>query len=96
MFKYIYIHFIFFKDFIYLSTRDTERERQRHRQRDEQAPCRDPDVGLNLRTPGSRPERKADTQPLSHPGAHNRPNLNGNFVQLTQSFERNVRILKNQ
>ena len=31
--------------------RDTERERQRHRQREKQAPCREPDVGLNLRTP---------------------------------------------
>ena len=26
------------------------------------------DVGLNPRTPGSRPEPKADAQPLSHPG----------------------------
>ena len=25
-------------------------------------------VGLDPRTPGSRPERKADAQPLSHPG----------------------------
>ena len=30
-----------------------ERERQRHRQREEQAPCREPDVGLDRRTPGS-------------------------------------------
>ena len=27
-----------------------------------------PDVGLDPGTPGSRPELKADTQPLSHPG----------------------------
>ncbi|CAD7685649.1 unnamed protein product [Nyctereutes procyonoides] len=27
-----------------------------------------PNVGLNPRTPGSPPEPKADTQPLSHPG----------------------------
>ena len=26
------------------------------------------DVGLDPRTPGSRPEPKADAQPLSHPG----------------------------
>ena len=44
--------------------RDTERERQRHRQREKQAPCGDPDVGLD---PGV-PETKADAQPLSHPG----------------------------
>ena len=29
--------------------------------------CKDPDVGLDPRTPGSRPEPKADAQPLSHP-----------------------------
>ena len=43
------------------------RERQRHRQREKQAPCRDPDAGLDPGTPGSLPEPKADTQPLSHP-----------------------------
>ena len=47
--------------------KDTHTERQRHRQREKQAPCREPDVGLNPRTLGSRPELKADTQPLSHP-----------------------------
>lgn len=29
---------------------------------------REPDAGLHPRTPGSRPEQKADAQPLSHPG----------------------------
>ena len=28
----------------------------------------EPDVGLDLGTPGSQPEAKADAQPLSHPG----------------------------
>ena len=51
--------------------RDTERERerQRHRQREKQAPCREPDVRLDLGALGSQPELKADAQPLSHPGA---------------------------
>ena len=49
----------FKKYFIYSFMRDTRRERQRHRQREKQAPCRDPDVGLDLRTPGSHPEPKA-------------------------------------
>ena len=44
------------------------KERQRHRQIKKQAPCREPDVGLNPRTPGSQPEQKADAQPLSHSG----------------------------
>ena len=34
--------------------RDTEKERQRHRQREKQAPCREPDAGLDPRSPGSR------------------------------------------
>ena len=32
-------------------------------------PCGEPDVGLDPRTLESRPEPKADVQPLSHPGA---------------------------
>ena len=35
--------------------RDTERERQRHREREKQAPCREPDVGLDPGSPGSHP-----------------------------------------
>ena len=46
--------------------RDTERERQRHRQIEKQAPCREPDERIGPRTLGSRPEPKADAQPLSH------------------------------
>ena len=38
--------------------RDTERERQRHRQREKQAPCREPDVGLDPGTRGSGPGLK--------------------------------------
>ena len=62
----------FFKDFyLFIHERHRERRRQRHRQREKQAPCRDPDMGLNPGTPGSCPGPKADTQPLSHPGAPN-------------------------
>ena len=43
------------------------RERQTHRQREKQAPYEEPDVGLDPRTPGLRPELKADAQPLSYP-----------------------------
>ena len=48
--------------------REREKEKQRHRQREKQAPCRKSDVGLNPRTPGSRPGPLAGTKPLSHPG----------------------------
>ena len=45
--------------------RDTERQRQR--QREKQDPCKEPNVGLNPRTPGSGPELKAATEPPRHP-----------------------------
>ena len=37
---------------------------QRHRQREKQVPHREPDVGLDPRTPGSRPGPKAGSKPL--------------------------------
>ena len=46
--------------------RDTGR--QRHRQKEKQVPCREPDTGLNPRTPESRPGPKAGTKPLGPPG----------------------------
>ena len=44
--------------FIYLFMRNTER-RERERQREKQATCREPDVGLDPGSPGSRPGLKA-------------------------------------
>ena len=38
--------------------RERERERQRHRQREKQAPCREPDLGLDPRSPVSHPGPK--------------------------------------
>ena len=49
--------------------RDTHREKQRHRQREKQAPCREPDVGLDPASPGSCPGPKAGAKLLSHPGS---------------------------
>ena len=46
------------KDFIYSFMRDTEREAETWAE-EKQAPCREPDVGLDPWTPGSRPEPKA-------------------------------------
>ena len=43
-------------------------QRERERQREKQAPCREPEVGLDPRTPGSHPRPKAGTELLSHPG----------------------------
>ena len=63
---------IFFKDFVYLFKRHTERERQRLRQREKQVSREEPDVDS---IPGL-PEPKADAQPLSHPGVPSKHILN--------------------
>ena len=73
LFLHLWVHFlnIFFKDlFICDRHRERERERegQRHRRREKQPPCREPNVGLDPRTPGSRPGPKAGAKLLSHPG----------------------------
>ena len=44
---------------------DRKRERHRHRQREKQAPCREPDTGLDSGTPESHP---GGAKPLSHLG----------------------------
>ena len=53
---------------LFIHDRQRERERERERQKEKQAPCREPDVGLDPRTPGLRPGPKAGAEPLSHPG----------------------------
>ena len=50
------VFFFFFFKFLFIYDSHRERERQRHRQREKQAPCREPDVGLDPRSPGSHPE----------------------------------------
>ena len=50
------------------TVKERETQRQRHRQREKQAPCREPDVGLDPGTPGPCPGLKAHTKLLSHPG----------------------------
>ena len=54
--------------------RERERERQTHRQGEEQAPRREPDVGLDPDpgSLGSRPGLKAGAKLLSHPGIPNK------------------------
>ena len=77
----LFSHSSFFlkKDFIYLFMidieRERERERQRHRQREKQAPCKEPDVGLDPGTLGSCPGPKAGAKPPSLSGIPKRENL---------------------
>ena len=42
--------------------------RDREREREREAPWREPDAGLDPRTPGSCPGPKAGAKSLSHPG----------------------------
>ena len=58
--QYLHVFILFFKDFVYLFMRDTERvrERQRHRQREKQAPSREPDMGPDPGSLGSCPGLK--------------------------------------
>ena len=52
--------FIFFKRYyLFIEIKERERDWQRHRQREKQAPCREPDVGLDPGSPGSRPGLQA-------------------------------------
>ena len=65
---HIYWLHYFFLRFIY--SWETKRSRDIHGQREKQAPCREPDAGLDPRTLGSRPKPKADcstTEPPRHP-----------------------------
>ena len=57
---------LFKKYFIHLFMRNTERKTETQAE-GEAGSHREPDVGLDPRTPGSQPELKADAQPLSHP-----------------------------
>ena len=74
--QYLVHLFVFvLKDFIYLFERDREREKEQEwwgrTEGEGEADSllrREPNVGLDPRTPGSWPEPKADAQPLSHPG----------------------------
>ena len=61
---------IFFSLFIYDSHREREREREAETQAEGEAGSmhREPDVGFDPGSPGSRPGPKAGAKPLRHPG----------------------------
>ena len=57
-----------FKDFIYLFMTDTEREAETQAEGEAGSMHREPDVGFDPGSPGSRPGPKAGAKPLRHPG----------------------------
>ena len=49
----------FFKEFyLFINEREREREAEIQAEREKQAPCREPHVGLDPWSPGSRPGQK--------------------------------------
>ena len=50
---------------------------------EKQAPRREPDVGLDPGSPGSRPKQKADAPLLSHPGV---PEKNYFILRSVKAF----------
>ena len=58
---------------------------------EKQAPCRDPNAGLDPETPGSCPGPKASAKPLSHPGIP----LSQPFKGLSHTAALTVNILAN-
>ena len=60
---------------------------QRDRKREKQAPCREPDAGLDPGTPGSCPGPKAGAKLLRHPGTPR----GGNFKKSTLDPSRRQR-----
>ena len=67
----IYLLLLLFLKIFYLFIYDSHRERERGRDIGEGeagSMHREPDVGLDPESPGSRPGPKAGAKPLSHPG----------------------------
>ena len=60
----------------------TEREREAETQAEGDAGSmhREPDVGLDPGSPGSRPGPKAGAKPLRHPGIPSHPSLTKHFL----------------
>ena len=57
--KSLFFNLFFKRFYLFMRDRERERERQRHRQREKQALGRDPNIGLDPRSPGSGPGLKA-------------------------------------
>ena len=66
----VFILFRFFLRFLYLFMRDADWDRHRHRQREKQAPCGEPEVGFDSRSPGSRPGLKVALSCWATQAAH--------------------------
>ena len=70
LFCFVFKVFIFIYFSLFMRDTERERERDRDRQREKQAPCREPDVGLHLGSPGSHPGLQAVLNRCTTGAAH--------------------------
>ena len=63
-----FLNFFYFFLFIYDSHTEIEREAETQAEGEAGSMHREPDVGFDPGSPGSRPGPKASTKPLRHPG----------------------------
>ena len=64
---YMHHHTDFFK-ILFIHERHRERKRERHRQRERQAPCREPNVGLDPGSPGPMTRAEGSAKLLGYWG----------------------------
>ena len=65
----LWVCFFSFLKILFIHSWETQREVETQAEGEAGSPLgREPDAGLNPKTPGSWPEPEADGQPLSHPG----------------------------
>ena len=67
-FFFFFFFFLIFFLFIYDSHREREREAETQAEGEAGSMHREPDVGFDPGSPGSRPGPKAGAKPLRHPG----------------------------
>ena len=81
-----FVLIIFLNLILFIYDRHTVREREREREAETQAEGeagsmhREPDVGFDPGSPGSRPGPKAGAKPLRHPGIPKMPIFNCHLV----------------
>ena len=65
---FLFFMFFFFKNYLFIH--EKQGGGQRHRQREKQAPCKEPDVGLDPGSPGSHPVLQAALNRCTTGAAH--------------------------
>ena len=71
----MYVFFIFLFYFLFMIVTQREREAEAQAEGEAGSIHREPDVGLDPKSPGSRPGPKAGAKPLRHPGCPGNSNL---------------------